>query len=89
MKALTLQGISSDLYNWLKQQAEAHQQSINDEVITLLENFWSESDHHPELNSDEKFAAIMEISRRCSALPQLDTRSADNIVGYDKNGVPI
>jgi antitoxin VapB len=26
------------------------------------------------------------ISRRCSALPDLDTRSADEILGYDENG---
>ncbi len=89
MKALTLKGVPNDLYNWLQQQAEAHQQSINDEVITLLENLRDTSDHRLEISPDEKFAAILEISRRCSALPQLDTRSADEIVGYDQNGVPI
>ncbi len=31
---------------------------------------------------------IMEISRRCAALPDLDTRSADEILGYDEIGVP-
>jgi len=89
MKALTLQGVSSDLYNWLQQQAEAHQQSINDEVITLLENLRDKSDHRLEISPDEKFAAILEISRRCCVLPQMDTRSTDEIVGYDQNGVPI
>ena len=33
-------------------------------------------------------AKIMEISRRCSALPVLDNRSADEIIGYDEHGVP-
>jgi antitoxin VapB len=31
---------------------------------------------------------IMEISRRCAALPDLDTRSPDEIIGYDEHGVP-
>lgn len=31
---------------------------------------------------------IMKISRRCSDLPDLDTRSADEILGYDAQGVP-
>jgi len=30
----------------------------------------------------------MEISRRCGALPELDPRSADEIIGYDENGIP-
>ena len=29
---------------------------------------------------------LMAISQRCSSLPDLDTRSADEILGYDENG---
>jgi antitoxin VapB len=29
---------------------------------------------------------LIEIGRRCSALPDLDTRSADEILGYDGKG---
>ncbi len=29
---------------------------------------------------------LMEISRRCSSLPDLDTRSAEEILGYDEKG---
>jgi len=35
------------------------------------------------------FEAIMEISRRCSALPDLDQRRADQILGYDAAGAPV
>ena len=28
------------------------------------------------------------IARRCDALPVLDPRSADEIIGYDENGLP-
>lgn len=31
---------------------------------------------------------LREIGRRCAALPDLDTRSADEIIGYDDIGVP-
>lgn len=31
---------------------------------------------------------IMEIGRRCAALPVRDPRSADEIIGYDRNGLP-
>lgn len=29
---------------------------------------------------------LMVISRRCSSLPDLDTRNAEEIVGYDEKG---
>lgn len=31
---------------------------------------------------------LMEIGRRCAALPELDDRSAEEILGYDENGLP-
>jgi len=31
---------------------------------------------------------IMEIGKRCAALPDLDTRSGDEILGYDEHGLP-
>ena len=29
-----------------------------------------------------------EIAKRCAALPDLDTRSPDEILGYDEDGLP-
>ena len=31
---------------------------------------------------------ILEIGRRCAALPDQDSRSADEILGYDEHGLP-
>lgn len=31
---------------------------------------------------------IMKISRRCSKIPDRDQRSPDDILGYDRKGVP-
>ena len=33
-------------------------------------------------------AEILEIGRRCAALPDLDARTADEIIGYDEHGLP-
>jgi antitoxin VapB len=33
-------------------------------------------------------AAIRKIAARCNSLPDLDSRSADEILGYGKNGLP-
>lgn len=32
--------------------------------------------------------AIMDISRRCAALPRHTGRTADDIIGYDEDGLP-
>jgi antitoxin VapB len=31
---------------------------------------------------------LREIGQRCAALPTLDTRTADEILGYDEKGLP-
>jgi len=41
-------------------------------------------DHGRRCLADE----ILEISRRCAALPDLDTRTPDEIIGYDEQGLP-
>jgi len=33
-------------------------------------------------------AELLEIGARCAALPDLDTRSADEVLGYDEHGLP-
>lgn len=37
-------------------------------------------------NAPSMLETIHEISERCSALPDLDTRPADEILGYDERG---
>ena len=32
--------------------------------------------------------ALDEIALRCAALPDVDTRSPDDIIGYDEHGLP-
>ena len=33
-------------------------------------------------------AQLLEIANHCAALPVLDNRSAEEILGYDENGLP-
>jgi antitoxin VapB len=33
-------------------------------------------------------AELLEIGKRCAALPDLDTRTPDEILGYDEHGLP-
>ncbi len=37
---------------------------------------------------EQRIAALTAIAQRSAALPDLDTRSADEILGYDADGLP-
>jgi antitoxin VapB len=61
-------------------------ESLTDAVITALrERLMRESGREPSPRLREELLAI---SRRCSRLPVLDPRPADEILGYDENGLP-
>ena len=53
-------------------------------IVALRERLKREGAKSPLSLKDE----IMEISRRCAALPSLTGRSADEIIGYDEHGLP-
>ncbi len=41
---------------------------------------------HGRGDRENLVATLLEISRRCGSLPDLDPRSADEILGYDEHG---
>lgn len=88
MPTITLRDVPDDLHQRLKQQAKTHHRSVNREVIVLLETLLRKSVDLTAPTSEERLSAMMEISRRCAALPELDPRSVDEIIGYDENGLP-
>ncbi len=53
-------------------------------TIALRERLKREGAKSPLSLKDE----IMEISRRCAALPRRTGKTADEIIGYDENGLP-
>ena len=60
--------------------------SVPDAVVRALE---AQLGSLKQTNTTDKTRdAILNIIARCRALPDLDARSADEILGYDKNGLP-
>ena len=85
MPALTLRDVPEDLQSWIKSQASAHHRSVNKEVIALLDGLRTGGNPprtRPSLDQ------ILALGQRCAALPELDARQADEIMGYDDNGLP-
>ena len=54
-------------------------------VSALRERLAREQRKHEAIESIVE--EIMDIGRHCASLPLLDTRSADEILGYDEHGV--
>jgi antitoxin VapB len=61
-------------------------ESITDTVLKSLR----ERLHRQRATGDRKRLRddLLEIGRRCAALPVKDRRTADEILGYDKHGAP-
>ncbi|WP_295391024.1 hypothetical protein [uncultured Thiodictyon sp.] len=88
MPTITLHDVPETLHQRLKQRASIHHWPIDQEVILLLEQLLAKGAAPAPQSSEERFAAIMDISQRCAALPEFDPRSADEIVGYAEKGWP-
>lgn len=54
-------------------------------VVALRERLARQTGRTRSIPLHEELAAIR---RRCAALPVLDTRTADDILGYDGRGLP-
>lgn len=48
----------------------------------------SQPDRGERLEGQALIDRLNEISRHCAAAPDYDTRSPDEIIGYDANGLP-
>ena len=55
-------------------------------VVALRERLARESGRSRAIPLADELAAIR---RRCAALPVLDTRFPDEILGYDQHGLPV
>ncbi|MEN9864773.1 MAG: hypothetical protein RL748_363 [Pseudomonadota bacterium] len=83
---LTVDNLPDELHCWLSEQAASHQRSIDSEVIALLGTLKNRKTPNPRggVAAEE----IIAIAARCKALPDCDTRSPDEIIGYDEFGIP-
>lgn len=69
-----------------RELAQRTGESLTDAVLNALrERLRRESGRRRAVPLAEE---LLEIGRRCSALPVLDPRPADEILGYDENGLP-
>ncbi len=69
-----------------RQVAKEAGESITEAILKSLEERWNRL--KAKRRNPVLAAQIQEILQRVDALPTLDTRSADEIVGYDENGIP-
>jgi antitoxin VapB len=68
-----------------RELAERTGESVSDAVLHALEHEIALNPPKREKASMEELLAIIEKIR---SLPVLDTRSADELVGYDEDGLP-
>lgn len=77
--------IKNDKAEKLARQVAAEAgESLTDAVIHSLEERLERL--KGRRSAPDLMETLMEISRRCSSLPDLDMRSADEILGYDEKG---
>ena len=62
-------------------------ETITQAVITALRERLAR-EQHKDGAIEDLVEEIMAIGKHCAALPLLDARSADEIIGYDERGLP-
>ena len=87
MPTTTLRDVPDELRVWLKQQAQAqaHHRSVNEEAIALRDRLRDET---PATRHRATVDEIMTIAGRVARAPVVDDGSADEILGYDEDGLP-
>ena len=85
MNTLVLSDIPDDLYQRLSDTAAAHRRSVAQEVLALLRNSLPPEPRATSKPTWEEFAADMRDF--WDRLPA-DSRTADDIIGYDEHGLP-
>ena len=63
-------------------------ETMTQAIRKALEEKLARLDGSREAEIERRRRLIDEISARCAALPILDDRSSDEILGYDENGLP-
>jgi len=72
--------------NW-ESIEKSYESVLGDETSIALKNYQPQVETtENSLDTFDTFQALMEIGRRCAALPTQDTRSQDDILGYNDRG---
>jgi antitoxin VapB len=85
MADLTIRRLPDELHQQIKQLAGAHHRSVNREMIAFIERAMAGS-----LNEKPRMPAaeVITLAKRFASLPVQDSRSPDELIGYDADGLP-
>lgn len=81
---MLIKQMPSDLKAWIADEARHHHRSMNKEAVALLEAARARSTGQTPAAAGD----IDALLTRFCALPDLDRRAADAILGYDNSGLP-
>lgn len=81
---ILIKQMPDDLKAWIAEEARRHRRSMNKEAIAQLEAARARGAGHRR----EAGQGVDGLLARFRALPDLDRRSADEILGYDDAGLP-
>ena len=79
---------NGEAHRLAKELAELTGASITEAVTAALKEAVARARSRGVAARDRLLAEIDEISRHCASLPVLDSRSAEEILGYDEKGMP-
>jgi len=79
----------AETHKLAKELADLTKTSISMAVKEALRSALENKRHLKVRNNDVLVADLDAIALRCAALPVLDARHADDIIGYDDRGVPV
>ena len=79
---------SDEAHRLARELAQQLELSITDAVTLALRESLAHQGAARLEERDRKLEALNRISTECAALPILDARTADEILGYDEAGVP-
>ena len=63
-------------------------ETITDAIVNALEERLERNASKKANDREKRKAAVLEVVKRFNNLPILDKRPADEILGYDENGLP-
>ena len=81
---MLIKKIPDELKTWIADEARRHHRSMNKEALALLETARAQRAGRPRTDKGN----IDVLLERFRDLPDLDRRTADEILGYDDNGLP-
>ena len=88
MNTITLR-LPELLQSRLQSAAIANHRSVNKQATVLLEQALQVPPASINTDAQTRFDALMAIVQKARTEPVLDTRTDNEIIGYDDNGLPV